>query len=186
MEHLKMVASVLIAMSGVGAAFDFGYIHLVKLKLHARPETRYEHTLHTLQVFLGTCSLLFIFCFNFGGPVLWIATVLVGAGILIEILDIACEKMSRRKLGGLPTFEYGIHVIASGTKLAAVVVALGIKPRSAWSWTAEYVLQEPHPAYMYIVGWIGVSTGIILTALHVWLLLAGRKALDQAKRLNQK
>ena len=55
------------------AAVDGLYIHLWRLRLHARPETRREHWLHTARALLFPPVLLGLFALPTGGVCLWTA-----------------------------------------------------------------------------------------------------------------
>lgn len=123
---IALVVAALLALFSVLAFVDGVLIHLVKERLHTRPESRTEHWLHTARAFAFIPALLTVFSDAQG---VWLA---IGIGVLVgdEILAIAdgvVERRSRRSSGGLPTGEYLIHVGVTGVHWAAIALALVLR-----------------------------------------------------------
>ena len=101
----------------VAIAFVDGVlVHLVRERLHQRPETRMEHLIHTGRALVFPPILLLFF----GGaePALGVAFLAVDQ--LLEIADMAIERRSRAYSGGLRTSEYLIHGTALTLRGAAI------------------------------------------------------------------
>lgn len=168
-EHLMNAATVFLMIFGIVAAVDGLYLHLWKYRLYARPESRYEHKLHTAQAFLFAPIVFFFFYRDFGGAALWAGVLFVALEQVVEIMDVLDEKDSRASLGGLSSTEYAAHVIAITTRTAAIALALAAKPLSAWSLNSPLVLGPEHPlassvAFQMITG------NLVVGALHLWLM----------------
>jgi hypothetical protein len=101
------------------ALVDGVLIHLVRERLHRRPETRVEHLIHTGRA-LAFPAILVLF---FGGvaPALGIAFLVIDQ--LLEIADMAIERRSRAYSCGLRTSEYLIHGAALTLRGAAIAFA---------------------------------------------------------------
>src|SRR5437764_8819547 len=107
-------ATILLLVSSVGGAIDLLYIHLWKYRLHERNDTLHEHKLHTIQTGMATITVFLLFCANVGGLLLWFTLFIISLGLIVDIVDIICEKTSRAAMGGLSSFEYAMHVVMSG------------------------------------------------------------------------
>lgn len=66
-EQLMIAATIFLALFALVAAVDGLYFHLWKYRLYARPESVYEHKLHTVRAFLFIPIVFFLFYQNFGG-----------------------------------------------------------------------------------------------------------------------
>jgi hypothetical protein len=97
-------------------------VHLVREKLHRRPETRLEHAIHTARALLFPPILVLFF--GQIAPAAGLALVIVDLGF--EIADMAVERRSRAYSGGLRTSEYLLHgaaITLHGTAFAFAMVA---------------------------------------------------------------
>jgi hypothetical protein len=138
------------------AFIDGVVIHLVRERLHRRPEARLEHALHTGRAVLFP----FILVLFFGqvAPAAGLALVIVDEGL--QIADMAVERRSRAYAGGLGSGEYVLHGIAIGLHATAFAFALLAGPPSALVDTLILVLLP------------GVVLGAIM---HVVLLIPVRQ-----------
>lgn len=140
MEHLVILGFVFLNLFMIVGAVDLFYFHMWKYRLHARPESRYEHKLHMAFSFLMVPLAFFLYYQNSGGWALWAAVFFVAAALGTEMLDVFSEGDSRASLGGLTTGEYALHVAATITKVASFVFIFAAKPAAAWSLSSQTVL----------------------------------------------
>jgi len=105
----------------VTAAIDGMYFHFQRFRLWQHPETRTEHALHTARAVLMPPTIAFLFAP--GHAALACAAVLVGLDLIASLLDVAVERRSRERFGGLPHGEYVIHLVATVFHVEAVTLA---------------------------------------------------------------
>jgi hypothetical protein len=115
----------LLVFSALGFV-DGVYIHLIREKLHTRPESRTEHLLHTGRAIVFVPTLYTVFA-DAQGTVLWIGIALLAVDEALGLADGAVERKSRSSVGGLTTGEYLIHVAVTGVHWAAIALALVLR-----------------------------------------------------------
>lgn len=152
------------------SAVDGIYIHLVRLKLHARPESWREHVLHTARAVLFLPMLLALFGVVSGGLLLWIGIGMVLLDQVVELLDLLSEKDSRASIGGLSSLEYVVHVSLTTLRSAAIALSLAARPISAFALSSPLVLGELEAPWKWLVAQL-VPGAAVIALLHVWLAL---------------
>ena len=141
------------------ALIDGVGVHLVRERLHRRPESRTEHLLHTGRAFLFPPILFFFF----GGAGFSLGIVFLALDQVLEVADMAIERRSRAYSGGLRTSEYLLH----GTALTLRGAAIAFSVAAA----------TPSPAVVSFVELL--LPGAILGAiLHVVLMVPFRRGLS--------
>lgn len=127
-EPLAWVTVALLLAFSTIAAIDGVYIHLWKLRLHARDESYAEHLWHTASAVLTVPTVVLLFVVPATGAALWAGLGLLALTHAVEVLDVIAERTSRRSLGGLSRFELSMHVGAVATRAAAVAAVLISRP----------------------------------------------------------
>jgi len=117
---LAASVALFVAFSGV-AAFDATYFHFRRFRLWAHPETRAEHAAHAARAMLMAPMLVLLF--SPGRTALAGATVLVALDFVAAGIDVALERRSRVRFGGLPHGEYVVHLLATTFHVAALALA---------------------------------------------------------------
>lgn len=169
MEPLIIAGFVFLTLFMIVGAVDLFYFHIFKYKLHARPESRFEHKLHMTSAVLMVPVAYFLYFHNFGGYAVWAAVFFMVAGFASEILDVISEGDSRASLGGLTTGEFSLHVAATILKIASFAFMFLAKPISTWSLNSPIVLGTHGPIAELIA--LKVMIGSFLVAvLHLVLL----------------
>ena len=179
---LSNAAAVLLAAFAMLAAVDGLYIHLWRLRLHARPETRREHWLHTVRALLFPPVLVGLFALPTSGIFLWAAIAVAALDLMAGLWDVAIERDSRAKLGGLGTAEYMLHVAVSMVHSGALALVLAARPAAAWSLAAPPVLDTPMPGFGPALAWNLLPGAVVVGLLHVCLGLRGRRVPAPAAR----
>ena len=106
--------------------YDGIYLHLWKYQLHTREESYFEHKTHTIRAILFPLIVWFLFINN-DSLSFWIGISLVAIDLLTLGIDAFSEQDSRKDIGGLPRWEYIIHLFANGFHFAAIVLVLATK-----------------------------------------------------------
>src|SRR5262245_30838609 len=106
-----LLACVLLYLFLAVASTDGFYFHLWKYRLHARPESAWEHQLHTINACLFVPQVFLLFCVRAQGVWLLLAVGSVLATLAVEMVDLYEERRSRRALGGLASSEYAAHFL---------------------------------------------------------------------------
>jgi hypothetical protein len=141
MHSTPTIALVVLALFSGLSAVDGLYLHLYRLRLHARPASWNEHVWHTARSILFVPMVLALFATRSGGLLLWFGVGVVVVDQIFEGLDAASERASRAALGGLGTFEYSLHLALTTLRAAALTAACLSRPAGAWSLDAPLVLE---------------------------------------------
>jgi hypothetical protein len=109
------------------AFVDGVLVHLVREQLHARPETRLEHWIHTGRAVVFAPILVLFF----GGAAPALGVAFLAVDQVLEMADMAIERRSRAYSGGLRTSEYLLHGTALTLRGAAIALAFAAGAPSA-------------------------------------------------------
>ena len=169
MEHLIIAAVAFLGLFTMIASIDGLYFHLWKYRLHTRPQTLYEHKLHTVRAFLFIPTVFFLFLKNFAGTVLWLGMLVVLFDLGIEMMDVLCERDSRASIGGLSSAEYAVHVLATTVRIAAIALILAAKPAQAWRLSAPTTMGD-YPALVTYAALNIIAVSAVVGGLHIWLM----------------
>lgn len=126
MEVAFITATVLLAVFVILALFDGLYLHLIRYKLYERKESRDEHISHTIRAFLFPIILYVLYLGN-SDIAFYLGIGLVIIDLLVLGADAYMEKDSRVFMGGLPTWEYILHLMVNGFHFASIAVFIVIK-----------------------------------------------------------
>lgn len=161
-------AACLVAFTAI-ASVDGLYFHLYRYRLYARPDSRYEHWLHTWNAVLYVPLTALLFCAEPLGLWRHLALLLFIASVVIEVLDVLCEERSRRTLGGLTSLEYLMHFLMSGLRFGSVVPILTGGPLQQW--LPSQTALAGRPLGLALIGLCLAAPGVLIAALHVYLAL---------------
>ncbi len=123
-----VVATYILFVLGCLGATDIALFHSFSHGIRQHPDSRAELVVHSLRG--PTYALLFVMIPNFAmqGVFFWCLMLLFAVDVLISIVDFALERESRRRLGGLPSGEYVLHIIIAmlfGGLVTAVCLEAG-------------------------------------------------------------
>lgn len=144
MEIAIIMASLLLILFAVLALYDGFYLHIFKYRLHNRAESKTEHSMHTLRAIFFPAILYFLFLKQDSNTAFLIGIAIVIADILVLVVDAFLEKDSRQFMGGLPRWEYIIHLLVNGFHLASIAVFLTIK----LSWQKHRIIMVPNLSHV--------------------------------------
>ena len=161
-------ATILLLLFAGLSLVDGIYIHLWRLRLHARPESYREHLWHTARAILFAPTVLLLFAAPTAGVALWIGIALFVVDEVVEILDVVEERPSRASIGGLSSMEYAVHVMLVTLRVAAVTLVLASRPADAWSLDAPTAVGA-HPETIAVLVKQLVPGAVLVACVHVWL-----------------
>lgn len=127
MEVAFIISIILLIAYSLLALFDGVFLHLYKYRLHEHKESKFEHLTHTIRAILFTGILISLFINIENNSLFLFGIALVLADIVTLIIDAYTEKDSRKFMGGLPRWEYIIHLLVNGFHFASIAVFLVIK-----------------------------------------------------------
>lgn len=160
-------ALVLLQLFAALSIVDGLYLHLWRLRLHARPASYREHLWHTARAGLFAPIVTIVVAVPSAGGLLWLGVGLVAIDLLLGFLDAHDERASRADLGGLGRGEYVLHLALTGLHTAALALALAARPAAAWDPSAPLVVAGA-PSRL---GWLAgpIVGGALVFALHLGL-----------------
>jgi hypothetical protein len=161
-----LLAILALAVFAAFAALDGVYLHLFRLRLHARPASWREHVWHTASAVAFVPMVAALYLGSAGGYRLWLGTAAVVAIHVVEVFDVRSERASRAALGGLSRGELAVHVAAITTRTVSLVALYAAIPAAAWSGSA---VGPALPVALVPVVHGMLAGAIAIAVLHVWL-----------------
>lgn len=128
METGFIITMVTMLIFAVLATYDGIYLHLIKYRLYGHPDSRFEHLIHTVRAILFPLIVYFLYL----SDTLWffyLGLILVFLDIFTVAVDAYAEGDSRQFMGGLPRWEYILHLFVNGFHFASIAVFLVLKVR---------------------------------------------------------
>jgi len=172
MEIAFTISIILLTLFALLGLYDGFYLHIFKYKLYQHPESRTEHVMHTIRGVLFPAILYFLYLKNDCMTSFYIGMTLVLLDILALGIDAFVEKDSRVFMGGLPRWEYIVHLFVNGFHFAAIAVFLviklkfegnGIELRTDFNTVANY------PTVLWLVKNL-IPGGILMSLIHLMVL----------------
>ena len=121
-----LLSALLIVFSAL-ALIDGIYLHLIRFKLYRVPEAKFEHVTHTLRAILFPAILYFLMIQQQHPLYFYFGCAAVVLDVLVLGVDAYVEKDSRQGMGGLPRWEYILHLFVNGFHFAALAVFFVLK-----------------------------------------------------------
>ncbi len=129
METAFVTLIVLVVLFAILAFIDGVFLHLYKYRLYAHSESKFEHLTHTIRAFLFLGIVYFLYYKIEYNSFFYFGLLLVAIDIIVLTVDAYVEKDSRTFMGGLPRWEYILHLFVNGFHFAGIAVILIIKIR---------------------------------------------------------
>lgn len=127
MEIALLITSLLLVAFGLLAVIDGFYLHIFKYQLHNHSESNTEHLTHTVRAVLFPAIVYFLFLKQNSEMSFYIGISLVIIDMIVLVIDAYTEKDSRAFMGGLPRWEYILHLFVNGFHFSSIAVFLAIK-----------------------------------------------------------
>jgi len=173
MEVLFYLATASLILFMVLATYDGFYLHIFKYSLFNRDESIFEHKTHTIRAVLFPLIVWFLFVNETSLTGFLIGIALVILDLIVLGIDAYSEKESRRFMGGLPKWEYIIHLFSNAFHFAAIILVLGLKLEITGS-SIVLVSNIPASTAYEIFTFVSINVipgAIILALLHFVLML---------------
>ena len=152
------------------ATYDGLYLHLWKYQLFKQEESKFEHLTHTIRAILFPIIVWLLFL-NSDPVSFWIGIAFVAIDLVVLAVDAYSEKESRTFMGGLPRWEYIVHLFANGFHFAAIALVVSIKLFSySETGSEELIASEFSQELLAIVAENALPGSILLAFLHVVLI----------------
>lgn len=127
MESAFLISILLLVAYAALALYDGVFLHLYKYKLFAHNQSKFEHLTHTIRavLFVGILATVYLNIEN--NTLFYVGITLIALDIATLLIDAYVEKDSRAFMGGLPRWEYIIHLLVNGFHFAGIALLLAIK-----------------------------------------------------------
>lgn len=173
MEILFYLATACLVLFMILATYDGFYLHIFKYSLFDRAESVFEHKTHTARAVLFPLIVWFLFINETSSVGFLVGIALVFLDLIVLGIDAYSEKESRSFMGGLPKWEYIIHLFSNAFHFSAIVLVLALKLDIVGSSIVYVNNIQPSTAYeIFTMVSVNVIPGaIILALLHFVLML---------------
>jgi hypothetical protein len=173
MEIIFYLATACLILFMILAAYDGFYLHIFKYRLFDHKESLFEHKAHTIRAILFPFIIWSLFINESNFDLFLFGITLVVLDLAILGIDAYSEKESRNFMGGLPKWEYIIHLFSNAFHFSAIVLVLALKIKvteSSLMFVSEIVASSAQGLFVFVS--INVIPGaIVLAILHSILLL---------------
>ncbi len=168
MEIIFFVACLLLLMFSGLAMFDGFYLHILKYRLYEHPESKVEHWTHLVRAVIFPIILILLYL-RTDTLAFWVGTAFVVLDLITLGVDAFMEGESRAFMGGLPRWEYILHLFVNGFHFAGLAVyyvaRIRINPDSV------SLVSSFDGVYWYsIFSWIALQMlpgAILLALVHI-------------------
>lgn len=127
MEILYYLASACLVLFMVLATYDGFYLHIFKYSLFEREESLFEHKTHTIRAVLFPAIVWLLFINETSFVLFLFGVLLVAVDLIVLAVDAYSEKESRNFMGGLPRWEYIIHLFSNAFHFASIILVFALK-----------------------------------------------------------
>lgn len=122
-----LISTILLSAFALLAVIDGFYLHIFKYQLFNHEESRFEHLTHTIRSILFPLIVYFLFITQNCLTSMYLGVLFVLIDIIVLGIDAFVEKDSRSFMGGLPRWEYILHLFVNGFHFASIAVFLALK-----------------------------------------------------------
>lgn len=126
MEILYFLSAICLVLFMVLATYDGFYLHIFKYELFNHKESYVEHKIHSIRAILFPIIVWFLFIDTTSLGFL-IAIIAVLIDLIVLGIDAYSEKDSRTFMGGLPRWEYIVHLFANSFHFASIILIIASK-----------------------------------------------------------
>jgi len=126
-EMAFLFLTILLSAFALLAVIDGFYLHIFKYELFRQKESKHEHLIHTFRAVFFPFIVYFLFIIQNSVAAFYIGVFVVMIDIVTLGIDGFIEKDSRKFMGGLPRWEYILHLFVNGFHFATIAVFLVLK-----------------------------------------------------------
>ncbi len=172
MEILFYLASICLVLFMILATYDGFYLHIWKYALFNREESIFEHKTHTIRAVLFPIIVWLLFINETSLIGFLIGISLVALDLVVLGIDAYSEKESRSFMGGLPKWEYIVHLFANAFHFAAIILVLALKTNiigTSIIFVGEQAASPAKALFQFIS--VNVIPGAVFLALVHYLIM---------------
>ncbi|MBL7780814.1 MAG: hypothetical protein JNM22_06315 [Saprospiraceae bacterium] len=184
MEILLYLLAACLTLFGVLGIIDGFYLHIWRYRLYEHAESRFEHLTHTARTILFPGIVCGLFLFPNVPGLYQAGLLLVLADIAVLAVDAYSEKDSRAFMGGLPRWEYILHLFVNGFHFGSILLFIGLKFSVEPDGLVAREIDFSSPAGQ-LVHWLAVNIlpgAVLMAVLHIWVSLPGGRVWWHTKR----
>lgn len=122
-----LILTILLTAFALLAVIDGFYLHIFKYQLFNHMESKFEHLTHTIRAVLFPLIVYFLFINQNSQIGFYLGILFIIIDIIALGIDAFAEKDSRVFMGGLPRWEYILHLFVNGFHFSSIAVFLAIK-----------------------------------------------------------
>ncbi len=122
-----LISTILLLLFALLAIIDGFYLHIFKYQLFNHAESKFEHLTHTIRAILFPLIVYFLFITQNCLTSFYLGILFVVIDIIVLGIDAFVEKGSRSFMGGLPQWEYILHLFVNGFHFSSIAVFFAIK-----------------------------------------------------------
>lgn len=122
-----LISTILLSAFALLAVIDGFYLHIFKYQLFNHKESKFEHLTHTIRAILFPLIVYFLFITQNCQTSFYLGILLVVMDVIVLGIDAFVEKDSRNFMGGLPKWEYILHLFVNGFHFASIAVFFTLK-----------------------------------------------------------
>lgn len=122
-----LISTVLLLLFALLAIIDGFYLHIFKYQLFNHAESKFEHLTHTIRAILFPLIVYFLFISQNSLTSFYLGVFFVLIDLIVLGIDAFVEKDSRSFMGGLPRWEYILHLFVNGFHFSSIAVFFAIK-----------------------------------------------------------
>jgi len=155
------------------ATYDGFYLHIFKYGLFNRDESLFEHKTHTVRAILFPLIIWFLFINETSFISFLVGIGLVIIDLIVLAIDAYSEKESRSFMGGLPQWEYIVHLFANAFHFSAIILVLALKMKitaNGLLFVNQFALTPSKELFAFVSVNV-IPGGIVLAMLHFLLML---------------
>ena len=127
MEIAFVILSILLVLFALLALYDGFYLHILKYQLQNQVQSKNEHLTHSLRALLFPAIVYFLFLKQDCVISFYLGLTFVVIDLIVLGIDAYIEKDSRAFMGGLPRWEYILHLFVNGFHFASIAVFISLK-----------------------------------------------------------
>ena len=122
-----LILTILLLAFALLAIIDGFYLHIFKYQLFNYKESKFEHLTHTARAIMFPLIVYFLFITQNCLTSFYIGILFFILDVLVLGVDAFVEKDSRSFMGGLPRWEYILHLFVNGFHFASIAVFFVMK-----------------------------------------------------------
>ncbi|HBH05769.1 MAG TPA: hypothetical protein DDX92_04105 [Flavobacteriales bacterium] len=151
--------------------YDGIYLHIWKYELFKRAESVFEHKTHTIRSILFPLILWLLFLKS-DAISFWAGIALFILDLITLGIDAYSERDSRKSLGGLPRWEYILHLFANSFHFAAIalIIATKIKVTSSGLYLNDVFVNSDARQMIEFISINIIPGAVLMGMLHVVLI----------------